>query len=398
MSDKGTAIPRLPWDAADPFPFYAQRRREGDMVWDDTAQAWLVLGYHKAQRVLSQSGWRIDPLPTTRDAISPELFSQSMLNTHGGAHKRLRAAARDVFTTTFITGMSAGVDAIAEALIDYPPTGAAVDFINEIAQPLPLAVIAEWLALDAESSRLLRTQTHEVIRMVRPLATAEDLAAGTAASATLVAHLLPLAAHRRAQPGDDLLSFLVSDPDLSLDEAVVTAVNIAVGALENTADFLGSALLRLLTPDEDGRRLIDGLDISDPTLITELLRLDSPQAVTRTAITEQQIDGIDIAPGEQVLIVLAAANRDPAVYDRPDQFRLGRREPAPLTFGHGQHFCIGTALARLEVDAALRRMQARDPVLAGPVIWRDTPWRRGQLTLPIAFRAPEGEEATCNIS
>ncbi|MGD9622149.1 MAG: cytochrome P450 [Mycolicibacterium sp.] len=392
MSSQEAAVPRLPWDAVDPYPFYKQRRRDGDIVWDDTAQTWLVLGYHKAQQVLSRPGWTVDPLRKARDAISPGLFDQSMLNSDGAAHRRLRAATRDVFAPSFVTGLSVGVDAIAGALIDRARAGSEFDFMSEVAQPLPLAVIAEWLALDPESSKLLSQQTHQVIRLVRPLATADDLTAGTSASATLVAHLLPLAASRRADPGEDLLSFLVSDPDLLLDEAVVTAVNIAVGALENTADFLGSATVRLLRPDAHGARLIDQIDVADQGMITELLRLDSPQTITRTATEAQRIGDVDIPPGEQVLVVLAAANRDPAVFDDPDQFRPGRAGPAPLTFGHGQHFCIGATLARLEVAATLRRMRERDPALAGPVTWRDTPERRGPLRLPVVFRAPSEKE------
>lgn len=387
MSSRGIAPPRLPWDAVDPYPFYARRRRDGDVVWDETAQAWLVLGYHKAQQILSRSGWTVDPLGKMRDAVSPELFDQSMLNSAGAAHRRLRAATRDVFAPSFVTGLSEGVDAIAGDLIGRLPSSTEFDFMSEVAQPLPLAVIAEWLALSPQSSKLLSEQTHQVVRMVRPLATADDLTAGTAASAKLVAHLLPLAASRRADPGDDLLSFLVCDPDLLLDEAVVTAVNIAVGALENTADFLGSATVRLLTPDVQGVRLIDAVDVCDPEVITELLRLESLQAITRTATRPQRVGDIDIVPGQQVLVVLAAANRDPAIFDEPDEFRLGRGGPAPLTFGHGQHFCIGATLARLEIAAVLRRMRKRDPILAGPVAWRDTAWRRGQLTLPVAFRA-----------
>jgi cytochrome P450 len=393
------AVPRLPWDAANPYPFYERRRRDGDIVWDETAQSWLVLGYDTALQVLSQPGWTVDPLaspsaPTVRESINPEVFGRSMLNTDGAAHRRLRAATRDVFAPSFITGLTAGVEGIAETLIDDPITGIAFNFMSEIAQPMTLAVLAEWLGLDAESSRFLSEKTHEISPMARALPTVEDFATGTAASAKLVAHLLPLAASRRAHPGDDLLSFLASDPELLLDEVVVTTVNISVGALENTSDFLGSATARLLTPDAHGARPIDTLDVSDPTLITELFRLESPQATTRTATEAQQIDGVDIARGQQVLIILAAANRDPAVFDEPDQFQLGRRGPAPLTFGRGEHFCIGRALAQMEADVVLRRVFARDPVLLGPVTWRDTPSRRAPLSLPIAFQAPRDRKNT----
>lgn len=399
MNPESAAVPTLPWDPVDPYPFYERLRLDGDMVWDDTAQAWLILGYQKAQQVLSQPGWTVDPLASpslraARESINPEMFSQSMLNTDGAAHRRLRSATRDVFAPSFIIGLSDGVDAIGEALIDHPVTGIPFDFMAEVAQPLTLAVLGEWLGLDTDSSRLLSRKAQEISPMVRPLPTAAEFATGTTASAQIVAHLLPLAAGRRAEPGDDLLSFLACDTDLSLDEVVVNAVNIAVGALENTADFLGSAIVRLLTPGADGARLIDTVDIGDPGLITELLRLDTPQAISRTATEPQRIGDVTISPGEQVVIVLAAANRDPAVYAEPDQCRPARSAPAPLTFGHGEHFCIGRALARMQTEVVLRRLAARSPVLAGPVAWRDIPSRRAPVTLPIAVRRESGSGTT----
>jgi cytochrome P450 len=392
MITRSATAPRLPWDAADPYPFYEQRRHDGDVVWDETAQAWLVLGYHAAQNVLSEPGWTIDLLagpnaPTGKDSIGPELFGRSMVVSDGAAHVRLRGAVREVFTATFVSGLAEGVDAIAEAVIDHPPTGTVFDFVSEIALPTPLAVMGEWLGLDAPSSKLVGEQAHAIIPILLPLATAEEIRAGVAASVTLVAHFLPLAAARRANPGEDLLSFIVSDPDLLLDEAVVTAVHVAAAGFETIASFLGSAAVRLLSPGEVGARLVDQLDMSDPSLISELLRLDGPaQAIARTATVEHRIGDIEIAPGQQVVIVLAAANRDPAVFDEPGQFRLGRRGPAPLTFGHGPHFCLGAALTRLEAEVALRRVLARNPVLSGPVTWRDSPAIRGPLHLPMTFQ------------
>ncbi len=392
MTTRSATAPRLPWDAADPYPFYEQRRREGDVVWDETAQSWLVLGYHTAQQVLGESGWTIDLLagpnaPTGKDSIGPGLFRRSMVVADGAEHLRLRGAVRDVFTASFISGLTQGVDAIAKAVIDHPPTGTVFDFVAEVALPMPLAVIGEWLGLDAVSSKLVGEQARAIIPILLPLATAEEITAGVAASATLVGHFLPLAAARRANPGADLLTFIVGDPDLLLDEAVVTAVHVAAAGFETIASFLGSAAVRLLTPSAGGTRLVDELDVSDPSLISELLRLDGPaQAIARTAIDVQRIGDIEIAPGQQVVIVLAAANRDPAVFDEPDQFRLGRRGPAPLTFGHGPHHCLGAALTRLEAEVTVRRILERDPVLSGPVTWRDSPAIRGPLHLPITFQ------------
>jgi cytochrome P450 len=109
------------------------------------------------------------------------------------------------------------------------------------------------------------------------------------------------------------------------------------------------------------------------------------QATVRTATQDQVIGGVEIAAGQQALVGIAAANRDPAVFDNPDQFRLTRTGPAPLTFGYGAHYCLGAALARLETTIALRQILARTPRLAGSVTWRDTPAIRGPRAVPIVF-------------
>jgi cytochrome P450 len=392
MTTPSTTAPRLPWDAADPYPFYEQRRRDGDVVWDETAQAWLVLSYDAAREVLGGSGWTSNPLanPNARaaiDSMGSDLVDRSMLFADGASHDRLRGSVRDVFTRSFITGLTAGVEAIATAVIIHPPTATAFDFMADIALPLPIAVAGEWLGLDPESSRLLREQSPAIIRMLGTLADPDDIAAGAAAFATLLTEFLPLAADRRTNPGDDLLSFIASDPDLQLDDAVITAILIAVAGHETTANLLGAAIIRLLVVEPDGSRIIDGLDPTDASLITELLRLDGPvQATARMATEDQNIGGVEIACGQQAVVVVAAANRDPAIFNQPDQFRLNRTGPAPLSFGYGAHYCLGAALARVETTVALRHILVRNPILTGPVTWRDTPAIRGPFSVPMVFR------------
>lgn len=393
MTTPSIAAPRLPWDPANPFPFYARRRREGDVVWDETARTWLVLGHHAAQQVLSGSGWTNDPLANakarpTLKSIAADVIKRSILFTEGADHLRLRRAVHDVFTPTFISGLTTGVEAIAAAVIGHPLTGRAFDFMTDIALPLPLAVVGEWLGLDVDSSRLLGKQSHAILRLLVPLSTPEEEAAGAAASAALATRILPLAADRRSNPGDDLMSYLASDPDLSLDDVVITAIHIAVAGHETTADLLGSAVIRLLNPNANGARLVDELDVDDPSLITELLRLDGPvQATARTATKAERIGKADIAAGQQVVVVVAAANRDPAVFDEPDELRLGRRGPAPLAFGHGEHHCLGAALARLEAAVALRQILARKPTLVGQATWRGSPAIRGPRHFSVIFEA-----------
>jgi cytochrome P450 len=201
-----------------------------------------------------------------------------------------------------------------------------------------------------------------------------------------MAEFLPLAADRRVHPGDDLLSFIAADPQLSLEEVVMTTILIAVAGHETTANLLGSGLVRLLTPGPDATRIVDRIDTTDPAMVAELIRIDGPvQSTVRTATADQVMGGVDIQAGQSALVAIAAANRDPAVFDEPARFRLDRNGPAPLSFGYGAHYCIGAALARLELTTALPKILARQPVLAGEVRWRDTPAIRGPLTTPMTF-------------
>ncbi|MUM17733.1 cytochrome P450 [Mycobacterium sp. CBMA271] len=387
-------IRRLPWNATNPYPYYEDQRRRGAVIRDDANEVWLVLGYRAARQVLSDAGWTSDATdtPQFRDLTAvagPDMFSSSMLFSDGDNHRRLRGSVRDVFTSNFIGGLRDGIEAIASAAIAQVPVGTTVDFMSEIALPLPIAVVSAWLDLEPDSSRLLRDESPAIARMLGALGPSETAAfdAGIGAFMTLMTELLPVAADRRGHPGEDLISHLAADANLELEDVVVTAVTIAVAGHETTANLLGTAMLRLLTPFPDGSRLLDQCAGVDNALITELLRLDGPvQAVGRVATQRHDLDGAHISIGEQALVIIAAANRDPDIFDNPTDFRPSRGGPLPLSFGYGAHHCLGNALARLETEIALRGILARDPVLAGPPVWRDTPAIRGPVHLPVAFR------------
>jgi cytochrome P450 len=381
----------LPWDAADPFPYYQRRRREGPVVWDETAGAWLIVGYAEAQQVLRERGWTSNPLanpnaPQALRSIDPDLVSRNILFSEGEDHRRLRHAVSDVFTRTFVAGLQAGIETIAGHTIAYQPAGVEFDFMTDIALPLPIAVAGAWLGLELDTARLLREESPAISRMLSDVNDVDALEAGSGALATLLIELLPLAAQRRLHPGDDLLSFLAAATDLELDEVVSTAAIIAIAGHETTANLLGAATTRLLS-GPPGRRPLDAIDdINDP-LVTELLRLDGPvQAVTRTATHDHLINDTIVHAGQSVLVVLAAANRDPAVFTEPDQLRPERSGPSPIAFGHGAHYCLGAALARREIATALRHLKARRPELVATPIWRDTPAVRGPQTMTMVFR------------
>jgi cytochrome P450 len=382
------ATVRLPWDAADPFPFYEACRRRGDVVWNDTAAAWLILGYHPARQILAGPGWTSNPLanpnaPATLRATNLDILRRNILFTDGADHVRLRGSVRDLFTRTFIAGLREGIATIAADTIDSIPPGIEFDFMTDIASPLPIAVAAAWMGLDIAAARLLREESPAITRMLTDSSDSIAIEHGTDALATLLSEFLPLAADRRRHPGDDLLSFIAADSDLELDDVVTTAIIIAIAGHETTANLLGTAMIRLLAPQRDSTGPIETID---ERLITELLRLDGPaQAVVRTATNDHVFDDVTIRAGEPALVVLAAANRDPAVFNKPDQLQINRPGPAPLTFGHGAHYCLGAALARLEIRVALEHVLARRPTVCGNPTWRDNPAIRGPQTLTCMF-------------
>lgn len=379
--------PRLPWDAGDPYPFYESRRREGNVVWDDTAHAWLVLSHREGRDILAGPHWSTDPrVNPGAELLNSAIVEANMLFTDGPTHARLRNAVRDLFSRNFIAGLENGIETITADIIDAIPAGEPFDAMADIALPLPVAVIGAWLGLDPSQCGALREHSPAIIRLLGGFTDQDALNKGLAASAALIADFLPAAADRRAHPRDDLLSYLAADRDLSLDDVTITAILIAVAGHETTANLLGAGLIRLLTPSTDGLLLADDFDADDHAHYTELLRLDAPvQATARTATADHHIDGITISEGSPVVLCLAAANHDPHTYPDPYRFQPGRAGPPPLTFGHGAHYCLGAALARLETTTALRNILRRKPELTARPAWRDTTAIRGPRTIPACF-------------
>ncbi|WP_131806463.1 cytochrome P450 family protein, partial [Mycobacteroides abscessus] len=212
MTTANPVTPRIPWDSRDPYVYLEDLRAHGDVVLDENAGTWVVLGYQPAREVLGGSGWSSDPLASPQlRAQAPEFldssgFGRNMLFADEPDHTELRGTVRDVFTPGFIAGLREGVHTIASHVVEYPSTGEYFDFMADIALPLPIAIIGEWLGLDDSSAAVLRQESPAIIQMLGAFADVDTVMAGTAAGVTLATELLPLAADRRAHPGDDLLS------------------------------------------------------------------------------------------------------------------------------------------------------------------------------------------------
>jgi cytochrome P450 len=351
--------PTWPFPVQDPYPAYSRARAEQAVRWSDDHGAWLVLSHADAHDVLRSDIWSAD-LRRNPDLLArmtpglPEtdLFSKTLLFSDPPEHDRLRAAVNRFFTPRRVESIHHRVASIVATAFDGADRE--VDMVNEIAYPVPLAIICELFDVGVDTALLLRDQTPAMIAMLDLVAPPDLQAQAAEAAMAVMIALVPIVAERRKRPGDDLLSILAQR--LDPDEAVITALLLLAAGHETTAALITNATVALATHPEQLHRAKNG-QASIDQLVEEVLRWDSPVQVTgRAATTETILSGQKIEAGDPAFVLLGAANRDPAAFADPDTFDPNRPRTAHLAFGHGTHFCVGAALARLEAAEVLRRL------------------------------------------
>ena len=358
-------MPVWPFPPDDPYPAYAAARAEAPVAWDAGLGAWRVLSHAGASEVLKSGDWSADPRrsPQVMARLAPgfensELLSTMLVFSDPPAHDHLRAAVNRFFTPRRVEGIRHRVTSIVKSAFDGVTGG--IDVLDEIAYPVPLAVICELFDVGTDTALLLRDETPAMAAMLDLLAPAELQARAATAAMTAMMALVPIVADRRRSPGDDLLSVLASR--LEPDEAVITALLLLAAGHETTSALIGNAVVALEAHADTVRR--GEIEVED--FVEEVLRWDSPVQVTgRVATRDLDLLGCPIRETDQVVVILGAANRDPVVFSDPDRFDPGRIRAGHLAFGHGTHFCVGAALDRLEAAEVVRHLLGMDWELAG---------------------------------
>ncbi|MDR2988480.1 MAG: cytochrome P450 [Nocardiopsaceae bacterium] len=382
---------------ADPYPLYAALHEHGEVIAAGQGIV-LVPGYEAANSVLRDAEYQVDDaayfdkvVPGWRE--HPALSTDSLLSLNGTDHTRVRTLMSRQFTHRRVQGLEPAIAALTDSLLDamaeHGSGGEAVDFMREFAFALPVAVIAELVGVQDWDREELKVLARKLTALLEPMADDNDLAAGDVAAVEMANMFGALTTERRAAPREDLASALAAVAEreagrLSEAELVENLMLLLIAGFETTTNLLGNGLRILL----DDQATADGLRsgaLSAADFVEEVLRYDAPvQQTGRRRHTAGVLRGVDIPAGDQVVVMLGAANRDPRRFADPEVFRPGRPDAGPLSFGAGAHFCLGAALARLEGTVAFSKLFTRFPEITAA----GEPQRRKGLTFRGFERLP----------
>ena len=305
-------------------------------------------------------------------------------------HTRLRRLVAGAFTPRAIAGLEPWIREITVQLLTAADGAAGFDLIDALAFPLPIAVICHLLGVPAEDQVQFRAWGHDVAATLDPQTAAAGRAQTRAAELALTGYLQDLVRERRANPDDSIVSALIAAEEegdrLSSGEVVSTALLLLIAGFETTVNLIGNGTVALLGDPESWDRLRQDPALV-PAAIEEMLRYDSPvQLTARIATEDVEVGGGLIAAGRAVLVSIGGANRDPAVFEQPDEFRIDRPDPGRhLAFSLGMHHCLGSSLARLEGRIAIEELTRRYPALelAAPPARRPLLVLRGFESVPV---------------
>lgn len=389
---------------ADPYPFYHYLQQEDPIHWNEHWQTWVLTRYEDV--VPAMQDRRISyhekmkpflsglPAHVTQEIDAVERHVSSWLgHADPPDHTRLRALINKAFVPRLIENMRPRIEAQVDRLIDAVEARGGMDLIADFAYPLPASIIAEMLGVPADDHHRFKRWTDDLVAfMGTARAQPETTARAADAVRGLSNYVRGIIVDHRANPRDDLISGLINAHEqanrLTEDEIVGVCSGLFIAGHETTTNLIGNGMLALLRNRDQIERLRQNPDLI-VTAVEELLRYDSPvQRSWGVAVADIDMGGKRIQPGELVLKMLGAANRDARQFPEPDRLDITRKENRHLGFGYGFHFCLGAPLARVEgqiaINALLRRLPLLD--LASPSVeWHPNIAFRGLKSLPVVF-------------
>lgn len=361
--------PRDPEFLADPYAKFARLREQGEVHRHEELGLTIAVSHSAASAVLRHRAlgriWS-DAQPVEQFVSFNLLHRNSLLENEPPVHTRLRSSISAAFSRGHVERLRPTVSKLAQDMVDELVARIAedgeADLLDHLAQPLPVAVIAELLDIPETSRSCLVPWSNAIVKMYEYGLSEERRRAAENAATEFSSYLREIAKSRREQPGEDLVSDLLR-AGLTEHEIVATAALLLMAGHEATVNVIGNGVWALLRHPSQWQRLLEDPSLVD-TAVEEMIRYDAPlQLFDRTATEDVEIAGFRVPQGETIGALLGAAARDPQVFTEPDRFDVGRTPNPHLGFGAGIHYCIGASLARIEIAAAVRALLEKAPKL-----------------------------------
>jgi unspecific monooxygenase len=387
--------PTDPRFVQNPYPFYERARKEGPFFhWADYGLT-CTGSFTAVNAILRDRRFGREAPPEKAPVIPAHLApfyaveAHSMLELEPPRHTRLRSLVLRAFTARRVAELQPEIEGLAQELIDGFP-GGPFDLLQAFAQPLPVRIIARLLGVPEEMAPDLLRWSNAMVGMYMAGRTRAMEDRAVAATEAFVAFLRGYVEERRKRPADDLITHLIAAEEagerLTTDELITTCILLLNAGHEATVHTIGNGVKALLDHATPPEALSP--DRVERT-VEEILRFDPAlHMFTRWAYEDIEVLGQHFARGDQVALLLAAANRDPAQWDKPATFRPERPAMPLVTFGAGLHFCVGAPLARLELQVALPILFARCPGLrlVDPPVYADVYHFHGLQRLVVSAR------------
>jgi cytochrome P450 len=373
--------PTAPEFLADPYPELAELREATPVFHHDALDRWFVTRHADVRACLrdrrlgrnyrhigTDDEFHTKPLDPRWQAFW-DVERWSLLWLEPPDHTRIRKLVASAFTPRSVEAMREPANRLAHTLLDPLVEQGRMDLLYDFAQPYSIGLICQWLGVPADNQRALLDWSHAMVKMYELDTPTEQAVAANAAASAFRDYTLELIAERRRSPRDDLVSGLVQarvdGGYLSDDEIVSTVIVLLNAGHEATVNTLGNGLRALMHHRDQWAGLVGG-SVPATAAIEELLRFDPPLQLFERWVLEYgvEIAGVPIPRGERVTMLFGSANRDPRLFDSPDEFDVGRANAAEhIGFGGGIHVCIGAPLARIELEMALSALVERCPCL-----------------------------------
>ena len=400
VADELLYNPLTPEFRVDPYPALHRLRRADPVHWSPHAYCWILTRYEDIRFVLSDRrfGIALDWLMQI-EALRPsfaEPFNQiirtQILAADPPAHTRIRGVLARPFAGAGVAAMRVEIQATVDRMLDAIAPRGHMDVMAELAYPLPFTVICDLLHIPEDERPPLTSFTHKLMATTDPRPqTRQGIDDANEAALGFQTYFLDLARRRRAAPIDDLFQTMViavDDGTITAEEFVANMTLLFCAGHDTVVNLIGNGLLALHRHPRQLALLKD-----DPALvrtaIEELLRYDTTlQVGRRTALETIVVGGRTIYQGQYCVLMLSAGNRDPDVFPDPDRLDITRQGTKPLSFGGGIHYCLGSALARLEGEIVFGTLLRRLPALALDTLsppWTENVFLRGLAALPASW-------------